>query len=136
MDTPPPTKQPDGPPQRPDIDFSLNPSFTLAAAAAMLVACWAAWYFLWRPFPVDSNIPHYTKAENVSGALLSVGSDTLMDVMVICARQFRDIYPAVTIQLEGGGPGTAPPALIEGRSQLAPMAASWISRTASPSTCR
>lgn len=87
----------------------------------MLVACWLAWYFLWRPFPVDSSLPRYSKVENLHGTLVSVGSDTLTGVMVICSRQFRELYPAVTIQLEDKGSATAPPALIEGRSQLAPM---------------
>lgn len=116
-----PTKNPDAPPPRGDIDFSMNPRVVAAVAVLMLVACWIAWYVLWRPFPVDSAIPHYTKTANVSGKLLSVGSDTLTDVMVYCSRGFRELYPNVTIELEGKGSGTAPPALIEGRSQLAPM---------------
>jgi phosphate transport system substrate-binding protein len=120
MSTPPTTKS-DGLPPRSDIDFSMSLPVILTAAGAMLVACWVAWYFLWRPFPVDSGIPRYTKASNLSGALVSVGSDTLSEVIVICSREFREIYPAVTIQLEDKGSGTGPPALIDGRSQLAPM---------------
>ncbi len=87
----------------------------------MIIGCWLAWYFVWRSFPVDSAIPHYTKAENLSGHLLSVGSDTLADVMVLSSKGFMTIYPDVTIELEHKGSATAPPALIEGRSQLAPM---------------
>jgi phosphate transport system substrate-binding protein len=117
----PPTKQSDGPPPRTDIDFSLSPRLLVPVAALMAIACGLAWYFLTRPFPVDSSIPHYAKGENVSGNLVSVGSDTLTDVMVLCSRGFRRIYPEVTIQLEDKGSGTAPPALIEGKSQLAPM---------------
>ena len=90
----------------------------------MIIACWLAWYFIWRPFPVDSAIPHYTRVENLSGQLVSVGSDTLADVMVLCSRGFKTIYPDVTIQLEQKGSGTAPPALIDGKSQLAPMSRS------------
>jgi phosphate transport system substrate-binding protein len=41
--------------------------------------------------------------------------------MVLCSKGFKDLYPGVVIQLEDKGSGTAPPALIEGRSQLAPM---------------
>jgi ABC-type phosphate transport system substrate-binding protein len=37
------------------------------------------------------------------------------------SRGFREIYPGVTLQLEDKGSATAPPALIEGKSQLAPM---------------
>lgn len=115
------TKQPDVPPPRRDIDFSMNIPVVLTAAVLMLIGCWIAWYFFWRPFPVDSAIPHYTKASNVSGKLVSVGSDTLTDVLVYCSRGFREIYPEVTIQLDDKGSATAPPALIDGKSQLAPM---------------
>jgi phosphate transport system substrate-binding protein len=116
-----PTKQSDAPPPRTDMDFSISLPVLLTAAGLMLIGCCLAWYFLWRPFPVDSAIPHYTKADNVSGNLVSVGSDTLTDVMVLCSREFRKIYPEATIQLEHKGSATAPPALIDGKSQLAPM---------------
>jgi phosphate transport system substrate-binding protein len=117
----PPTTPSDAPPPRSNIDFSLNPRILLAAAGLMVIGCWLAWYFLWRPFPVDSAIPHYTKAENLSGHLVSVGSDTLADVMVLCSKGFMTIYPDVTVQLEHKGSATAPAALIDGKSQLAPM---------------
>jgi phosphate transport system substrate-binding protein len=109
------------PPSRPGINFSLNLPVFLAAAGVMLVSCWLAWYFVWRPFPVDSALPHYTPTANLSGNLTSVGSDTLADVMILCSRDFRKLYPAVTLQLEHQGSATGPPALIEGRAQLAPM---------------
>jgi phosphate transport system substrate-binding protein len=117
----PPTKQADAPPPRTDIDFSIRLPVLLGAAGLMVLLSWLAWYFLWRPFPVDSGLPHYTKSANVSGNLVSIGSNTLTDLMVLCSREFRAIYPQVTIQLEGKGSGTGPPALIDGKSQLAPM---------------
>ena len=116
-----PSKQSDAPPPRTGIDYSQNLPVLLSAAALMLVLCGLAWFFFWRPFPVDSAIPHYTKADNVSGTLVSVGSDTLADVMVFSSQEFKKLYPNVVIQLEHRGSGTAPPALIDGRSQLAPM---------------
>lgn len=116
-----PTKQSEPPPPGSGIDFSISVPVLLTAAGLMLIGCWLAWYFLWRPFPVDSAIPHYAKVDNVSGQLVSVGSDTLTDVMALCSREFRNMYPQVAIRLEDKGSATAPPALIEGRSQLAPM---------------
>ena len=117
----PSNKQSDVPPSDTGIDFSISLPVIMTAAGLMLIGCWLAWYFVWRPFPVDSAISHYTPVGNVSGELVSVGSDTLTDVMVLCSREFRKIYPQVAFQLEDKGSATAPPALIEGRSQLAPM---------------
>jgi phosphate transport system substrate-binding protein len=117
----PATKQSDAPPPGIVIDFSSSLPVILSTAVVMVIGCWLAWYFVWRPFPVDSAISHYTKVGNVSGELVSVGSDTLTDVMVLCSRGFREIYPQVALQLEDKGSATAPPALIAGRSQLAPM---------------
>ena len=70
---------------------------------------------------VDAKIPAYTKTQGVSGNLNSVGSDTLNNLMTMWAEGFRKAYPNVNIQIEGKGSSTAPPALIEGTSQLGPM---------------
>ena len=69
----------------------------------------------------DAALPAYTKVEGVSGNLNSIGSDTLNNVMTAWAEGFSEIYPNVNIQIEGKGSTTAPPALIEGTSQLGPM---------------
>jgi phosphate transport system substrate-binding protein len=70
---------------------------------------------------VDAKIPAYAKTQGVSGNLNSVGSDTLNNLMTMWAEGFRKLYPNVNIQIEGKGSSTAPPALIEGTSQLGPM---------------
>ena len=70
---------------------------------------------------VDADLPVYEKTTNVSGSLNSIGSDTLNNLMTLWAESFQRIYPNVTIQIEGKGSSTAPPALIEGTSQLGPM---------------
>jgi len=57
----------------------------------------------------------------ISGNLNSVGSDTLNNLMTFWAEGFKKVYPNVNIQIEGKGSATAPPALIEGTSQLGPM---------------
>jgi phosphate transport system substrate-binding protein len=41
--------------------------------------------------------------------------------MTLWAEGFQRFYPAATIQVEGKGSSTAPPALIEGTAQLGPM---------------
>ena len=70
---------------------------------------------------IDPNLPVYQKVEGVAGNLNSVGSDTLNNLMTFWAESFRKQYPNVNIQIEGKGSSTAPPALIEGTSQLGPM---------------
>lgn len=73
------------------------------------------------PLKVDVNISNYVKVQGVAGNLNSVGSDTLNNMMTFWAEGFRKKYPNVNIQIEGKGSSTAPPALIEGTSQLGPM---------------
>ncbi|OGW78461.1 MAG: phosphate-binding protein [Omnitrophica bacterium GWA2_52_8] len=70
---------------------------------------------------VDAGIKPYSKVSGVSGNLNSIGSDTLNNLMAFWAEEFQANYPNVNIQVEGKGSTTAPPALIEGTSQLGPM---------------
>ena len=70
---------------------------------------------------VDPDLPVYTPVSGVSGNLDSIGSDTLNNLMTLWAESFQAIYPNVHVQIEGKGSSTAPPALIEGTSQLGPM---------------
>ncbi|PLX90692.1 MAG: phosphate-binding protein [Desulfuromonas sp.] len=74
-----------------------------------------------EPVKVDANLNDYVKVQGVAGNLNSVGSDTLNNLMTFWAESFRKDYPNVNIQIEGKGSSTAPPALIEGTSQLGPM---------------
>jgi phosphate transport system substrate-binding protein len=70
---------------------------------------------------LDPALPAYKAVSGVSGNLSSVGSDTLNNVMTLWAETFNKSYPNVKVQIEGKGSGTAPPALIAGTAQLAPM---------------
>lgn len=70
---------------------------------------------------VDADIATYQKTSGVTGNLNSIGSDTLNNLMTFWAEGFKAIYPNVNVQIEGKGSSTAPPALIEGTSQLGPM---------------
>ena len=90
----------------------LLPLSLLAVTAGSLLA---------DPIKVDVNLSDYVKVQGVAGNLNSVGSDTLNNMMTYWAEGFRKQYPNVNIQIEGKGSSTAPPALIEGTSQLGPM---------------
>ncbi|GAA5483551.1 PstS family phosphate ABC transporter substrate-binding protein [Haloferula sargassicola] len=70
---------------------------------------------------LDENLASYEPVSGVSGSLSSVGSDTLNNLMTLWAEGFKKAYPNVTISIEGKGSSTAPPALMEGTSQLGPM---------------
>ena len=70
---------------------------------------------------VDKNIPIYKPVKGVSGSIKSVGSDTLNNLMTLWAEGFKKIYPNVSVEIEGKGSSTAPPALIAGTSNFGPM---------------
>ena len=70
---------------------------------------------------IDEKIKAYEITSGVSGKLNSAGSDTLNNLMTLWAEEFKRKYPNIQIQIEGKGSSTAPPALISGTSQLAPM---------------
>ena len=94
---------------------------TLNILAAALVIGAAGSAAMADTVKVESTIPAYQKVSGVSGNLNSIGSDTLNNVMTLWAEAFKAQYPNVNVQIEGKGSATAPPALIEGTSQLGPM---------------
>jgi len=73
------------------------------------------------PILLAEPIPDYHKVSELSGDLISVGSDTLAHPMKLWMQEFKRLYPDVNIQVESKGSSTAPSALIEGRSQIGPM---------------
>jgi phosphate transport system substrate-binding protein len=74
-----------------------------------------------QPLPPDSSIAQYQKSTVVMGNAISMGSDTMSNLMALWLEAFNHIYPLVSIEIEGKGSVTAPPALIEGLAQLGPM---------------
>jgi phosphate transport system substrate-binding protein len=70
---------------------------------------------------VDPALKEYTATGGVSGSIKSVGSDTMNNLMTLWAEGFRKFYPGVTVEVEGKGSSTAPPALIGGTSNFGPM---------------
>jgi phosphate transport system substrate-binding protein len=63
----------------------------------------------------------YKAVSGISGKISSVGSDTLANLMTFWSEAFKRYYPNVDIQVQAAGSSTAPPALIEGTSNLGPM---------------
>ncbi len=70
---------------------------------------------------VDPKLPTYERVRGVDGSVKSIGSDTLNQAMGYWAELFKRFYPNVTVEIEGKGSSTAPPALIEGQAQFGPM---------------
>ncbi|MBI1367188.1 MAG: phosphate ABC transporter substrate-binding protein PstS family protein [Planctomycetes bacterium] len=70
---------------------------------------------------VDENLPHYKPTSGVAGQIKSVGSDTMNNLMTLWAEKFKQVYPNVSVEIEGKGSSTAPPALIAGASNFGPM---------------
>ncbi|SDS98209.1 phosphate ABC transporter substrate-binding protein, PhoT family [Halopseudomonas litoralis] len=69
----------------------------------------------------DADLKAYERVGGVSGNLSSVGSDSLANMMTLWAEEFKRHYPNVNVQIQAAGSSTAPPALTEGTSSLAPM---------------
>lgn len=94
-----------------------------AALAAMVVAVAATM----KPaqaeeaVKIDESMGKYEPVAGISGNISSVGSDTLNNLMTLWAEGFRKHYPNVNFAVEGKGSSTAPPALIDGTSDLGPM---------------
>ena len=70
---------------------------------------------------LDPNLSDYNKSSGVSGNVISVGSDTLANLMTLWAEEFKKLYPNVNVQIQAAGSSTAPPALTEGTSNFGPM---------------
>jgi phosphate transport system substrate-binding protein len=70
---------------------------------------------------VDAALPTYRPVQGIAGSIKSVGSDTLNNLMTLWAEGFKNMYPNVTVEIEGKGSSTAPPALIGGTATFGPM---------------
>jgi phosphate transport system substrate-binding protein len=70
---------------------------------------------------VDPQIQAYAKATGVSGALTVAGSETMKALSHRWESKLRELYPSLEIQIQGIGSETGPPALLEGKAQIAAM---------------
>src|SRR5271169_1049380 len=85
---------------------SVRPSRWAMVCCAMAVLGLAA--------PVKAEGPQdYEKTVEVSGTVISIGSDTLANLMNFWSEGFKKLHPNVTFQIEAKGSATAPPALTE-----------------------
>tara|TARA_R110000751_G_scaffold307830_1_gene432470 strand:+ start:67636 stop:68607 length:972 start_codon:yes stop_codon:yes gene_type:complete len=70
---------------------------------------------------IDSKITKYQSKSTFKGELHSIGSDTLANLMAFWTDEFKTIYPEITVTLHSEGSATAPPALLNGAANIAPM---------------
>src|SRR5690625_3177227 len=70
---------------------------------------------------VDPDLAEYSPVSGISGNLMSIGSDTLNNLMTLWSEDFNNFYPNVNFQIQGAGTPTAPPALAEGTANFGPM---------------
>ena len=88
------------------------------------------------PALADRTLPVYEPSSGLTGSLTSVGSDTLANLMSLWARSFSGYHPAVTVEVQGAGSATAPPALVEGVAELGPMSRAMSRREAAAFVAR
>jgi len=88
---------------------------------AVLLLVLASPYAALADTEIDPGLPEYSKQSGISGNIISVGSDTLANLMTLWAEEFKRLYPNVSIQIQAAGSSTAPPALTEGTANLGPM---------------
>jgi phosphate transport system substrate-binding protein len=70
---------------------------------------------------VDPALASYVSVPGISGSLKIIGSDTMNNLMALWSEGFTSVYPNVSIEIEGMGSGTAPPALILGTADFGTM---------------
>jgi phosphate transport system substrate-binding protein len=103
------------------LSSMLKGSMLKGALALAIVASTTVTTFADTKVTVDPKLPTYKPVDGVSGSIKSIGSDTLNNLMTFWGEGFKKIYPNVTIEIEGKGSTTAPPALIEGTAAFGPM---------------
>jgi phosphate transport system substrate-binding protein len=78
--------------------------------------------------PIDPALPEYKVVQGVSGQLKCVGSDTMKHEMELLIEGFTRFYPTVRPEVAGKGSASAPPALLAGDAQFAPMSRGMTAR--------
>lgn len=74
------------------------------------------------PTLVDGGLPDYAPPKDALSELRSVGSDTVSAFVIAWGEDLSRLAPGFRLTVEARGSATAPPALMEGRADLGPMA--------------
>jgi phosphate transport system substrate-binding protein len=77
--------------------------------------------FVLFSFLATAESEDYIPQPGIDGTIVSVGSDTLANLMTFWAEEFKQYYPNVVFQIQASGSSTAPPALTEGTASVGPM---------------
>jgi len=70
---------------------------------------------------IDSQIQAYVRGNPINGTLTVTGSDTMKLLTQRWESKLREFYPDFAIQVQGLGSETGPPALLEGKAQIAAL---------------
>ncbi len=70
---------------------------------------------------LDPRLPPYQVSHGPTGLVRSVGSDTMITLMLSWSERFKSYYRGVRTEIEGQGSSKAMPSLIEGSSSFGPM---------------
>ena len=70
---------------------------------------------------VDARLADYRRIDKLEGKIRSIGSSTLSNLMNRWVEAFKLLYPNVEVDVTGGGSSMALAALLENRTDLAPM---------------
>src|SRR5215471_9041435 len=70
----------------------------------------------------DKGFPEYKPSGTLSGALRSVGADTMETLMKLWIEDYKKLNPGVEFSMEAKASGTAGPALTDGSADLGPVA--------------
>ena len=91
-------------------------------AAGVLVGV-VAYSFAWGQIKpeVDPKIPAYQPIQQVSGALMIAGSETMKPLSEAWAEELRRFYRSLTIEVQNGGSEAGLALLFEGKAQVAAM---------------
>jgi len=70
----------------------------------------------------DPSLASYKPAMSVKGEIRSVGADTMESLSKMWSEGFTKLYPDVHFSIEAKASGTAGPALVDGASDIGPVA--------------